>query len=520
MAYPPISNLPTPPSRQDPANFSGDADSFLGALPTFQTEVNAAGDYIDSKATAAAASADTAQVAADSAVAAGNATAWVSGAAYAEGDSVWSLVNYQTYRAITDHSGETVDPSLDATNWTVLGNPRVTQTRDSFTSTAGQTSFTTGGYTPQFLDVYLNGVYLQDGTDYTATNGADVILTVGAALDDVLQVVAYRAFDAANVTGAANFTATGIVTAAQFVGGNISAPKNHTINGGFDVWQRGTSQTSSNYGSDDRWLNVNLGSTKVASQQTFTLGQTDVAGNPKYYSRTVVTSVADAANYALKRQNIEGVTTFSGETVTLTFWAKADANKNLAVEFYQNFGTGGSPSGLVFLPAQTVSLTSGWVKHSLTFDIPSVSGKTFGTGGNDSLSFHFWFEAGSDYDARTNSLGQQSGTFDIARVSVCKGDVTALDDLFEERSIGQELALCQRFYQVGRFSCYSAGATQMAVYQSYIQEMRSAPTVTRTGNAASSGEIGTVISNSNTNSFFAFNASTHVGGTYNLDAEL
>lgn len=129
MAYPPISNLPTPPSRQDPANFSGDADSFLGALPTFQTEVNAAGDYIDSKAaevgadaTAAADSADTAQAAADSAVATVSATAWVSGASYAEGDAVWSLVNYQTYRAITTHSGETTDPSLDTTNWLALAD--------------------------------------------------------------------------------------------------------------------------------------------------------------------------------------------------------------------------------------------------------------------------------------------------------------------------------------------------------------------------------------------------------------
>jgi hypothetical protein len=129
MAYTPISNLPTPPSRQDPANFSGDADSFLGALPTFQTEVNAAGEYIDSKAaevdvdaTAAADSADTAQAAADSAFATVSATAWVSGASYAEGDAVWSLVNYQTYRAITAHSGETTDPSLDTTNWLALAD--------------------------------------------------------------------------------------------------------------------------------------------------------------------------------------------------------------------------------------------------------------------------------------------------------------------------------------------------------------------------------------------------------------
>jgi hypothetical protein len=76
--------------------------------------------------------------------------------------------------------------------------PQATQTRDAFTATAGQTSFATGGYTPQFLDVYLNGVHLQNGTDYTAANGSDVVLTTGAALDDVLEVVAYTTFDSAN----------------------------------------------------------------------------------------------------------------------------------------------------------------------------------------------------------------------------------------------------------------------------------------------------------------------------------
>jgi len=219
--------------------------------------------------------------------------------------------------------------------------------------------------------------------------------------------------------------------------------RNAVINGNFDVWQRGISQTSSAYGSDDRWANLNSGSTKVASQQGFSLGQTDVVGNPKYYSRTVVTSVAGAGNYVLKRQSVEGVTTFSGETVTFTFWAKADANKSIAVEFYQNFGSGGSPSGLVFLPSQTVSLTASWAKHSLTFDVPSVSGKTLGTDGNDSLSFHFWFEAGSDYNSRTNSLGQQSGTFDIAQVQLEVGDTATP---FEHRSYGDELARCQRYY--------------------------------------------------------------------------
>lgn len=85
-----------------------------------------------------------------------------------------------------------------------IGNiptPQATQTRDVFTATASQTSFATSGYTPGFLDVYLNGVHLQNGTDYTASNGSDVVLVVGAAADDVLEVVSYATFETANSGG-------------------------------------------------------------------------------------------------------------------------------------------------------------------------------------------------------------------------------------------------------------------------------------------------------------------------------
>jgi len=71
--------------------------------------------------------------------------------------------------------------------------PQATQTRDSFTATSGQTSFATGGYTPNFLDVYLNGVKLASA-DYTASNGSDVVLASGAATGDILEVVAFTTF--------------------------------------------------------------------------------------------------------------------------------------------------------------------------------------------------------------------------------------------------------------------------------------------------------------------------------------
>ena len=85
-----------------------------------------------------------------------------------------------------------------------IGNiptPQATQTRDVFTATASQTSFATSGYTPGFLDVYLNGVNLVNGTDFTASNGSDVVLSSGAAANDIVEVVAYTTFETANSGG-------------------------------------------------------------------------------------------------------------------------------------------------------------------------------------------------------------------------------------------------------------------------------------------------------------------------------
>lgn len=238
--------------------------------------------------------------------------------------------------------------------------------------------------------------------------------------------------------------------------------KNAIINGNFDIWQRATSQTASGLGSDDRWYNALTGSTQVVSRQAFTLGQTDVPNNPKYYSRTVVSSVAGAAHRAFKVQHIEGVETFAGTTATLSFWAKADASKNIAIEFYQGFGTGGTspaPStGIEEIGVTTVALTTSWVKHTVSVAIPSINGKTIGTDGNDFLQLAFWLDAGSNYNARTNSLGQQSGTFEFSQVQLEAGSVATT---FEPRSVGEELALCQRYYEIGdgNFWIYAASGS-------------------------------------------------------------
>jgi hypothetical protein len=73
--------------------------------------------------------------------------------------------------------------------------PQTIQKKQSFTATASQTTFTTTGYTDgQFINVYLNGVRLINGTDYQATNGSDIVLTTGASASDVLDFETFNEF--------------------------------------------------------------------------------------------------------------------------------------------------------------------------------------------------------------------------------------------------------------------------------------------------------------------------------------
>ncbi len=71
-----------------------------------------------------------------------------------------------------------------------------TANRYVYTATASQTSFA-ATYDAGFIDVFLNGVKLQNGTDFTATDGSNVVLTVGAALNDQIDIVGYGTFNIA-----------------------------------------------------------------------------------------------------------------------------------------------------------------------------------------------------------------------------------------------------------------------------------------------------------------------------------
>ena len=89
-----------------------------------------------------------------------------------------------------------------------IGNipvPQATQVSQKFTATAGQTQFTTVGFTSGFVVVWLNGVKLLPTVDYSDTDGVNVNLTTGAAAGDVLEILAFETFQVANVTGGGFF---------------------------------------------------------------------------------------------------------------------------------------------------------------------------------------------------------------------------------------------------------------------------------------------------------------------------
>jgi len=98
--------------------------------------------------------------------------------------------------------------------------PQATQNRESFTALANQTSFATAGYTVGFVDAFLNGVRLNTA-DITASNGSDIVLASGAAVNDILDVISYATFEINAQTFTGTTTMTDVVATSLDISGNI-----------------------------------------------------------------------------------------------------------------------------------------------------------------------------------------------------------------------------------------------------------------------------------------------------------
>jgi hypothetical protein len=258
---------------------------------------------------------------------------------------------------------------------------------------------------------------------------------------------------------------------------NFYAGKNKVINAAFNVWQRGTSNTvpiaNNSYSGPDRFQFSRNGSGSVVtvSRQAFTPGAAPVAGyEGNYFMRFNQTTAGTGGSYNEIQTRLEDVTTFAGQTVTFSFWAKADSSRTLsgALSFYQNFGSGGSTQVSTSITLNSYALTTAWTRYTGTVSLPSISGKTIGTSSyleidmqlfmNTTFTFDTWgwqVEAGSSATPFQTSTGTVQG----------------------------ELAACQRYYQViGSGAAGGADlADRVAVGSSFLVSMRSVPTLALVG---------------------------------------
>jgi len=219
----------------------------------------------------------------------------------------------------------------------------------------------------------------------------------------------------------------------------ISGFRNAIINGDFRINQRGfTSATADNSYGFDRWM-IEVSGGCTYTPVAFALGNAISGYEPINHARLVTTGQSGAGVYSILEQRIEDVRTYAGQTITISFWAKAaSGTPKVSVEMNQFWGSSATTNN----NAGSVTLSTTWQRYSVTTTLGSASGKTIA--GNHHLGLLLWISAGTNFSARTNSLGIQTNTFDFWGVQVESGSVATP---FEQRPIGTELQLCQRYYQ-------------------------------------------------------------------------
>lgn len=212
------------------------------------------------------------------------------------------------------------------------------------------------------------------------------------------------------------------VTARKTLGLAGFFAKNPIVNGNFDLWRNGTSFTlgASLNATAERWFGNRGAGAGTASRQAFTLGQTDVPGEPEFFYRHDQTGADIISGFTFLEHRVSDVRTFAGETVMVSYYAKADAAVSLlAPKLIQNFGAGGS--ALVVLSGPAPSLTTTFQKFTFSLALGSISGKTIGAGSYLQLSFEFPVNT--------------ARTVDIAQVQIELGSVATA---FERRALVTE----------------------------------------------------------------------------------
>ena len=302
-------------------------------------------------------------------------------------------------------------------------------------------------------------------------------------------------------TTQAKITSSGLQNAS---GSAITAQsgKNIVINGDMNVAQRATSvtgiTTGNIYRTVDRWrCDVVTSGTWTQTQDTdVPLGQ-GFGASLKMDCTTADTSVG-AADRILLGTRFEGFNvqtlakgTSAAKSTTLSFWVKSNKTGTYIVELFD------SPNSRQIAKSYTISVADTWEKKTITY-----AGDTSGVFANSSsltLLIQFWFAAGSNYTsgtlntswtANTNAnraVGQVNladSTSNYINITGVQLEVNTIATPFEHLQYGQQLALCQRYFEVvitndGNGFYGTPGPSSQVGYSNYFYQTtkRAAPTV-------------------------------------------
>ena len=244
-----------------------------------------------------------------------------------------------------------------------------------------------------------------------------------------------RVRDIANILSGGSSAIATDAEITSSVSNQFVAGKNKIINGDFSVWQRGTSVTGSGtetYSADRfLWVGDGSGGTRTFSRQT--MGYGDIANYEyPYFFRFNQSVAGSGASYNYLCQRIENANTFAGQTVTFSFWAKASASTTLpAIYARQRFGSGGSSETSTTV-VSSIALTTSWQRFTYTFTVPSIAGKTVGTGSY--LTMDVYHPINTTFTVDTFGWQLEAGS-------------TATNFSLATGTFATELAACQRYYQ-------------------------------------------------------------------------
>jgi len=273
--------------------------------------------------------------------------------------------------------------------------------------------------------------------------------------------------------------------------------RNKIINGAMVIDQRnaGAAVTAGSSYTLDRW-NVD----RVWSGSTVTIQQSSVA--PAGFSNSLLATVSTGAasasgSYFSIQQFVEAYNivdmafgTASAKQFTVSFWVRSSVTGTFGVCFRN------SAFNLSYCTTYTIDAANTWEQKSVTIAAPTSG--TWGTGNSYGINVIFSLGGGADVKPANNNtwvsgsflspIGQTDliattgATFYLTGVQLEAGDTATP---FEHRSYGQELALCQRYFNTSQFYVTSAGAP---VQTFYPVEMRASPTIT--GGAAGFASTG------------------------------